>query len=99
MKMNVKFTVNFHLFQNAFEGMNRKNQFSYEALLALFEHLEQWEQDTGEEMELDVIALCSAFREIKENEEDYQNYVNNGDFESLVIATLPSSILVLADQI
>ncbi len=98
MKMNVKFHVNLHLFQNAFEGMNRKNQFSYEALLALFEHLEQWEQDTGEEIELDVIALCCAYREIKDDEEDYQNYINNGDFESLVIATLPSSILVLADQ-
>jgi hypothetical protein len=49
-------------FRNAFEIM-RPNQFSYHALDALFDHLEQWEEDTGEEIELDVIAICCDYCE------------------------------------
>jgi len=37
--------------------MNRKTNFSYEGLEILFEYLEELEESTGEEIELDVIAL------------------------------------------
>ena len=51
------------LFADAFRRMGRENQFSREALEALFNYLEEYEQDTGEEIELDVIGLCCDFTE------------------------------------
>lgn len=56
----MKQTVNFSTFQTAFESI-RPDNFSYEGLTALFDYLEQLEQDCGEEFELDVIALCCDF--------------------------------------
>ena len=44
----------------AFESL-RPDNFSYEGLSILFDWLEQLEQDTGEELELDVIAICCDF--------------------------------------
>ena len=57
----MKQTVNFSAFVDAFRAHDRYDQFGYEALKVLFDHLEEYEQDTGEEMELDVIALCCDY--------------------------------------
>jgi len=54
----MKTTVFEHDFIRAFEVMGRQNQFSRAALQAIFEYMEDYERDTGEEVELDVIALC-----------------------------------------
>ena len=43
--------------------MNRTENFSYDGLEALFYLFEQLEQDSGEEMELDVIAICCEYAE------------------------------------
>ena len=59
----MKQTVNSSDFVDAFRTHNRMDQFSYEGLKALFEHLEQYEEDAGEEMELDVVAICCDFSE------------------------------------
>jgi hypothetical protein len=60
----MKTTINQSDFVSAFKGNSeRKNQFSYDALCALFNYYEQMEQDTGEEMELDVIAICCDWAE------------------------------------
>jgi len=58
-------TVNYYDFRNAFQSMDRGNQFSYEALTMLFDWLEQYEEDTGEQVELDVIALCCDYSEME----------------------------------
>ena len=62
-------------FINAFKSWDTyKNQFSYEGLKALFEWFEELENDIGEEMELDVVAICCDFTEyesLKEYNEDY----------------------------
>ena len=55
--------VNSDMFADAFRRMGRENQFSREALEALFNYLEDYEQDTGEDLELDVIGLCCDFTE------------------------------------
>ena len=59
----MKQTVNSSDFVDAFRTHNRMDQFSYEGLKALFEYLERYEEDTGEETELDVIAICCDFSE------------------------------------
>ena len=56
----MKQTVNFYTFQKAFQDL-RPNSFSYEGLRALFEYIEETEESTGFEVELDVIALCCDF--------------------------------------
>jgi len=59
----MKTTVNKYDFHRAFETMNRTTNFSYAGLNALFDYLAEYEEDTGEELELDVIALCCDFTE------------------------------------
>ena len=59
----MKTTVSLYDFREAFRTMGRAEQFSYEGLEVLFDYLEQYEDDTGEELELDVIALCCDFYE------------------------------------
>jgi hypothetical protein len=59
----MKKTINSYEFERAFVDMNRSEQFSYAGRNALFEYLEQLEEDTGEEIELDVIALCCEYAE------------------------------------
>jgi len=56
-------SVGFNEFRNAFRAFGRETQFSRMALRALFDHLEQVEEDTGAQIELDVIALCCDFTE------------------------------------
>ena len=88
-------SISFHRFQDAFIHMGRGANFSYEGLRALFEHLEQLEADMGEEIELDVIALCCEYSEIKEDEEAYKEYVgDDAERDDLIIAQLPCSVLV-----
>jgi hypothetical protein len=60
-------------FERAFKDCDRDN-FSYDGLKALFEYLEEYEDSTGEELELDVIALCCEYMEydsLKEYNDDY----------------------------
>ena len=59
----MKTTVNFCDFCDRFRDMGRNDAFSYEGKRALFEYLEQYEEDCVEEIELDVIALCCDYSE------------------------------------
>ena len=58
----MKTTIGWGDFTNAFEAM-RPDNFSYEGLSVLYDYLLQFEVDTGEELELDVIALCCDYSE------------------------------------
>lgn len=58
----MKSTVNLYDFRNAFENSGRTN-FSHEGQEVLFDYLEECERDSGEEIELDVVALCCEFAE------------------------------------
>jgi len=57
----MKQSIGFNQFTDAFHSYERFDNFGYAALKALFEYLEEYEEGTGEEMELDVIALCCDF--------------------------------------
>ena len=67
-------SINEYQFRDAFVRMGRENQFSYEGLNILFNELEQYEIDTGEEIELDVIELCCDYSEM--TLEEIQNSYN-----------------------
>ena len=68
------------------KSAERKNQFSYHGLLALFAWYEQYEEDTGEEIELDPIGFCceySEYENIKEFQADYgEEYKTIKDIEN-----------------
>lgn len=60
----MKQRVDFSTFESAFRDYNRLNNFPT-GLRELFTYLEEYEDSTGEEIELDVIALCCDFHEEK----------------------------------
>ena len=62
-------TINNFDFIEAFKDYGRENQFSREALFALFDYFEELEQDIGEDMELDVIGICCDYTEYDSLEE------------------------------
>ena len=69
----MKQSVNMYDFEREFKRFERNN-FSYDGLKALFEYLEEYEEGTGEEIELDVIALCCEYMEydsLNEYNNDY----------------------------
>lgn len=59
----MKQTLNQESFVQAFEDMFRDKQFSRRALISLYEYFDQYEHDTGEQIELDVIAICCEYSE------------------------------------
>ena len=62
--------LNIHEFRDAFHKMGRGEQFSYDALGALYEYFE----DIGENYELDVIAICCEFSEYENVEGFSKDY-------------------------
>ncbi len=51
-------------FVQAFKDRGRESQFSRPALYGLFNYIEEYEESTGEEIDLDVIALCCDYTEM-----------------------------------
>ena len=57
-----------------------KTNFSYNGLIALFDYLEDLEEDTGEDINFDMVGLCCDYSEYKNIEEfinDYQDYAKD----------------------
>jgi hypothetical protein len=61
---------------------HRPNNFSYKGLKALNYYLESLEEDLGEEINFDPIALCCEYTEYSDIEEFNENY--NHDCKTLV---------------
>lgn len=70
----MKQTINFYDFERAFGTDTYKNQFTYEGKKALFDYLEEYEECTGEEIELDVVALCCDYAEYDSIEDFWLEY-------------------------
>jgi len=60
-------TVTEHDFVSAFLDWDNwmSKCFSYEGLKSLFEHFEDVIEDTGEQIELDVVAICGDYEEFE----------------------------------
>lgn len=59
----MKQTVSEFQFVESFRHAGRESQFSVPARRALFAHLEDYEESTGTELELDPIGICCEFAE------------------------------------
>tara|TARA_R110000796_G_scaffold2572_3_gene10126 strand:+ start:658 stop:960 length:303 start_codon:yes stop_codon:yes gene_type:complete len=67
-------TINFWNFQDAFYKADRQDQFTNKGKKALFNFLEEYEDSTDEQVELDVIALCCDYVEYENIEEFWLDY-------------------------
>ena len=92
----MKQTVQFSDFCDAFHAYGRDHQFSYNGKRALFDFLEEQEADIGEELELDVIALCCDFVEYA-NLADFQADYNVEDYPD-VDAIASETIVIRIDD-
>ncbi len=70
----------------------RPDQFSYDALDALFDYYEELEEATGEQIKLDVIAICCDWTEYDSIEQfnhdrgsDYYETIEDIEMETTVI--------------
>jgi hypothetical protein len=88
----MKQTINFYEFAAQFQSI-RPNSFSREGLIALWEYLEQSEEDMGEEMEFDVIALCCDFIEYDSLADYKQDY--SDDVEDYIVATTENKGIIV----
>jgi len=70
----MKQTLNAYDFERAFVTAGRKDQFSYDGKKALFEYLEEYEDCIGEQIELDVVALCCEYSEYESAIECARDY-------------------------
>lgn len=70
----MKTTVTSHQFVEVFRACGRESQFSRAALFALFEYLEEYENSTGEEIELDPIGICCEWAEYSSAREAAEEY-------------------------
>ena len=99
----MKITINEYQFEQAFKNAGRGNQFSYEALKALFEYLQSYEDDGGEEIELDVIALCCEFTEYEDIEDFQSTYgteyetLEDIEYQTIVIPIAGTDGFIIAD--
>jgi len=86
-------------FHKAFKEL-RPHNFSYEGLNILFDYLEELEEDTGQEIELDVITICTEYTEydsLEDFQEDYgKNYRNLDDirYHTTVITIDKDSFII-----
>tara|TARA_R110000822_G_scaffold167908_2_gene308034 strand:- start:39 stop:368 length:330 start_codon:yes stop_codon:yes gene_type:complete len=71
----MKTTVSVYDFHQAFKEL-RPNNFSYAGLNILYDYFEEYERDTGEELEMDVIAICCDF-----TEDTWQNIASSYDID------------------
>lgn len=78
----MKKTINRYEFIEGMKAYYDGNGFSDEGLYKLFDYLENYESETGEELEFDVIALHSRYSEMKV--EDFINdYLTDDEIEQL----------------
>lgn len=70
----MKTTITKSEFTSAFHKMGRGDNFSHQGLLALYDWFEEYEECTGSEVELDVIAICCDFNEYADLEDFHGDY-------------------------
>jgi hypothetical protein len=77
----MKITVTEQIFLDEFRNSSRADQFSREALVAIFAYITEAEGDVpadeGSEIELDVVGICCEYVEVENSDTDeIENYSN-----------------------
>lgn len=77
----MKITATRDTFERAFIEAGRPHEFTQDGLMALFDHLEWLEKNSGEEYEVDIIGLCCQYNEFATMDEIRQSY--NSDYDDV----------------
>ena len=81
---------------------NYRNNFSYDGLGALFDYIEELENDMGEDIEFDPIALCCEYSEYESFEElkdDYDDIESMDDLQDwTTVINIPDSDGIIIQQ-
>lgn len=77
----MKQSINFSDFCDAFHAYDRYDDFGSQALRVIFDYLEDYGDQTGEEVELDVIAICCDYssEHYKDIADNYSIDLSNAD--------------------
>lgn len=79
----MKTTVNLNDFRDWFQtSKNYCGTFSWDGLEALFNYLEEYEQDCGEELDFDPVAIACEYTEYKDLKEFWNNF-EKSDYPTL----------------
>lgn len=70
----MKQTVTLNDFVDAFITYDRQDQFSRDGLKAIYDYIIEFEDSSGEETELGVIAICCDFTEYSSIDEFHKEY-------------------------
>ena len=82
-------------FTSAFHRAGRGNNFTYEGLIALYDYLEEYEDSTGEQIELDVIGICCEYNEYESLEEFQEDY--SEDYHSIEEIEHATQVIMIDD--
>ena len=104
-------TIDFNDFRKAFINQGREKQFSYAGLLMLYDYLDGLSNDTGRDIELDVIALCCQYSELCKAEylttykhegietiEELERALIEGDLERVIAYDIEENIILVNDD-
>ncbi len=78
-----KSNITFSEFVKEFEGSSYEHNFSRIGKIALYDYLSDLEEETGEEIELDIVALCCDYTEYENLKECFSQYDNIKTIEEL----------------
>ena len=92
--------INFYDFVEAFKKMDRQDNFSEEGLVALYDYIEEMEDATGEQIELDVVAICCDFMEFDTKKELLEQYgyetIEEIEKRTIITKTVKDSYIIQA---
>jgi len=87
----MKETITKYQFINWFRSSdNYRNSFSYDGLGALFDYIEELENDIGEDIEFDPVGLCceyseyDSFEEVKDDYDDIESIDDLYDWTTVI---------------
>jgi hypothetical protein len=78
----MKKTITFDDFVDSF-SKDRAATYTYEGKRALFDYLERYEEDTGEDIELDIVAICCDYTEYDDLKDLQASYPEIESIEDL----------------
>ena len=92
----MKQSIDRYQFRDAFRDYSREDNFSYDGLSALYDYFEDYEDDTGDELELDVIAICCEFTEYENISEFQANY--GTEYETIEDIEYQTTVIMVNNQ-
>ena len=77
----MKNTINFSQFSDRFARSDTyKDNFSYEWLRALFDYLKEYEEETNQEIEFNMVALCCEYIEYESIKDAFLAYCTEDEY-------------------